>query len=344
MTELSIIVPVYNVERHVRPCIKSIFKQGLDEKRYEIIIINDGTPDRSMNMIADIISQHTNITVINQENQGISMARNNGMAKATGEFILFLDSDDVFIDNSIPCLLDKAMTTKADLIVADFIKMNDDLINLFPNKHIKQRDGRTKAKDGKRLFLQDLNPHYCCVWRTMYRREFLNKNNIRFIPNIYFEDVLFTHQCYLWADLCLRVDWLLIIYRRGHESITSSFNLKKAKDYCIVIEKLWAIVHEQGINEQLKQKMRDHVFAYFSLLFYALTSCKAISRSEKMSILYYLKESVPNLEFRNGVKQKIVNFFYQRMPSVYMTLRIFYANYLQNLFWTIGDTIRNKKN
>lgn len=99
--QLSIIVPVYNVEKYIRACIESIFKQGLDEDTFEVIIVNDGTKDRSMEVIQDIIDQHKNITVINQENQGLSMARNNGMAIARGEYLLMPDSDDLLVENSV---------------------------------------------------------------------------------------------------------------------------------------------------------------------------------------------------------------------------------------------------
>ena len=128
MTKLSIIVPVYNVEKYIRPCIESIFKQGLDEECFEVIIVNDGTPDRSMGMIADIIEQHNNITVINQENLSLSVARNNGIAAAKGEYILMPDSDDLLIENSLKPLLEKALETKVDLMVANFLMMNDDEI------------------------------------------------------------------------------------------------------------------------------------------------------------------------------------------------------------------------
>ena len=121
MTYLSIIVPVYNVEKYVRTCIESIYRQGLDENRFELIIINDGTKDKSMEVIADIIQQHSNIIVIEQENQGVSVARNRGIECARGEFLLIIDSDDLLIDYSIKPLLEKAITLKPDLIVADFI-------------------------------------------------------------------------------------------------------------------------------------------------------------------------------------------------------------------------------
>ena len=123
MTKLSIILPVYNVERYIKPCLESIFKQGLDEDDYEVIIVNDGTEDRSMEVIEDIIAAHSNITVINQKNLSLSVARNNGIAEAKGEYILMPDSDDLLIENSLKPLLDKALETKADLVVADFLEM-----------------------------------------------------------------------------------------------------------------------------------------------------------------------------------------------------------------------------
>ena len=95
---LSIIVPVYNVEKYIRTCIESIYRQDLNECDFEVIIVNDGTQDQSMEVIADIIASHSNIKVINQENLSLSVARNNGIAAAKGEYILMPDSDDLLID------------------------------------------------------------------------------------------------------------------------------------------------------------------------------------------------------------------------------------------------------
>lgn len=83
------------------------YKQGLDEDRFEVILVNDGTKDKSMEVIQDIILQHKNITVINQENQGLSMARNNGMAIAKGEYLLMSDSDELLPTYSSPEVLGK---------------------------------------------------------------------------------------------------------------------------------------------------------------------------------------------------------------------------------------------
>lgn len=344
MKQLSIIVPVYKVDIYIRRCLDSIFRQGLNDDVFELIIVNDGTPDKSMEVIAGIIQQHDNIIVINQDNQGLSVTRNKGIAAATGEYILFADSDDMLIDNTVPFLLEKALSTKADLVVADFIRMNHEQIEQFNLDVFKQSDGTVQDKSGKDLLLQDLNPWQCYVWRTLYRRDFLNRQQLRFIPGICYEDIPFTHQCYLKANRCLRINWLFIIYRKGHQSITSNISIKKAKDYCVAIEQVWNLAHDKEQDNRIRQKLRNDAFTAFSMLFYILTTCKTISRSEKMSVLYYLKELIPELSFKNGLKQRIVDLFYRRTPTTYMTLRIFYANYLQDICWAIGDFVRNKKN
>lgn len=344
MTKLSIIVPVYNVERYIRPCIESIFRQGLNEADFEVIIVNDGTPDKSMEMITDIIGQHQNITVINQKNQGLSMARNNAMKVATGEYIQFLDSDDLLIDNTLPYLLNNAISSKAELVIGDFIEMNDESIVDNYLESIHQFDGTIQEIKGKGLLAQPMCSGYCCVWRTIYRKEFLDKNNIRFIPDIYYEDVPFSNHCFLKAQKCLRVKWLILIYRKRPQSImTSIFTKKKGMDYCVIIKKMWELSQEKELDVRLKNKIKDDIFSLFSVLLYLTTSCKAITRSEKMEILYHIKQLVPDLYFNNSCKQRIVSFLYQKRPNTYMTLRIFYANHLQYICRAIGDYIRHRK-
>ena len=86
--KLSIIVPVYNVEQYIRPCMESIFKQGLDDSDFELILVNDGTQDNSFGVISDIIESHQNIKILEQENSGPSIARNKGINCAQGQYLL----------------------------------------------------------------------------------------------------------------------------------------------------------------------------------------------------------------------------------------------------------------
>ncbi|MBR3078932.1 MAG: glycosyltransferase [Prevotella sp.] len=329
--DLSIIVPVYNVEAYIRPCIESILKQGLDENRYEVIIVNDGTEDRSMEMIADIIDQHTNITVINQENQGLSIARNNGMERATGEYIMFLDSDDLFIDNSIPYLLNKAISSKTDLVVADFIGMNDNEIATFDIAHFHQGNGTFQEKTGKDLLSQPLYSGFSCVWHTLYKRDFLKKNNLYFIPHIYFEDTPFTYQCYAKANQCLRVDWTFIIYRNGNRSITTClYNQKKVLDYCVVIAKIWELSQDKSLSYPINQKLQNDAYSFFSGLLFMLSKYTTITHGEKLEVLRHLQAIAPDLSFQNGIKQRLVSFLFHNALPVFMILSSIYFKHLYN--------------
>ena len=131
MVLLSIVLPVYKVEDYIRVCLESIFKQGLPDSEFEVILVNDGTPDNSIGVISDIVNQHENITVINQENQGVSCARNTGLANAKGEYVYFMDPDDMLVDNSLSILVPKAISSKVDVLMADYIKFNDGEVSLL---------------------------------------------------------------------------------------------------------------------------------------------------------------------------------------------------------------------
>ena len=321
MIKLSIIVPVYNVEKYIRACMESIFRQGLDEADFEVIIVNDGSQDRSIEMIEDIIQQHSNISVINQENQSLSVARNNGIAAAKGEYILMPDPDDLLIDNSLPFLLNKATETKADLIVADFLMRNNEIIEYF-KLDSKQKDGQTIEMTGKELFLGYLNPSQCYVWRTLYRRRFLTDNHITFFPKIRYQDVPFTHECYLKANKCIRISWLLNIYRKERENAaTFSFNPQKAKDLCLAMKKTWELRALDDHTPETLLKLQDNVYASFTLLI-TLISYSSFTLSESKEIISYMKEQIPDLRFKNGIRQKTTSYLFRTIPNLYLFLHI----------------------
>lgn len=319
MTKLSIIVPVYQVEKYIRPCIESIFKQGLDDADFELIIVNDGSKDRSMEVIADIISQHDNVIVINQENLSLSVARNNGIARAQGEYIFMPDSDDLLIENRLKPLLDKALETKADLVVADFLEMYDDKIKQPDN--VSQEAEGFEMMTGKELFLQHLNPNQCYVWRTLYRRAFIVQEHLEFVPNICYQDVPFTHECYIKANKCLRTHRLLNIYRRRRGGAhTASFDINKAFDYCIVIKKTWELTAINWLEPSVQRKLKDDVYTTFNVMVYsALHSIKNISDIRR--VIDKLNMEVPNLRFTNGIKQKIESVLFKNTPLLYVTIR-----------------------
>lgn len=324
--DLSIIVPVYNVEKYVRACIESIYRQGLDESRFELIIVNDGTKDKSMEVIADIISRHNNITVINQENQGLSAARNNGMAAAKGDYILMPDPDDLLIENSVPTLLKLALETRVDIVVADFLKMADDEIANY--KHHPQDNISIRELTGEQLFIDELNPRECYVWRSLFRKDFLTSNHISFYPRIKFQDVPFTHECYLKAQRCIRTSQLLNIYRQRAGSATAYFNLYKSYDFGIAIVKTWqlsSLCH----SPQLLKKFKNDMFTRLTWVIY-LISQDECPFTEKRRTLRFIKELAPDMTFNDNAKQRIYSFVFRHFPMLLVYLRYLYGKIIEN--------------
>ena len=325
---LSIIVPVYNVEIYIRACIESIFRQNLDEKCFEVIIVNDGTKDHSMEVIQDIINQHSNITVINQENLGLSVARNNGIAQAKGEYIFMPDSDDLLIDNSLSVLLEKAIASKVNLVVADYLEMTDEEIDKLTT--LNQPQLIVQERKNEELYLLDLDPNKCYVWRTLYRRSFLVKNRISFVPGISCQDVPFTNECYLRSKKSMRTNLLLNIYRRRQMSATSFFNKRKCLDLCVAVAATWKLRNIEGLSQEMKQRLSDNVFVSFSLIFYVMLK-GVISSKERREIFVYLNNLVPDLTFSHGIKQRVSTFLYKLSPAFYYASRRAYKELVMKL-------------
>ena len=322
--DLSIIVPVYNVEKYVRPCIESIFKQGLDDADFELIIVNDGTKDRSMEMIADIIQQHNNITVINQENQGLSVARNNGIAAAKGEYILMPDSDDLLIENSLKPLLEKALETKVDLVIADFLSMTDEEIDDYYKKDFKQPELHFKKVVGEQIFLELLNPYQCYVWRTLYRREFLVKENLLFYPGVRYQDIPFTHECYLKANNCIRTNILLNIYRRWQGSATKSYKFDNARQFITAISLTWKLRQIEGLSSDLLYKLEENVYISFRTMIYHTLHCIK-EKNDRYVLINYINFQAPDLYFNHNIQQRLITFMVKRMPHLFINLYYQYA-------------------
>lgn len=315
--DLSIIIPVYNVEKYIRPCLESVFSQHI-EKSFEVILVNDGTEDNSFSVIDDLIKEHGNIIVLKQENQGLSAARNTGLTKASGEYILFLDSDDLLVNDSLPLLIQKALDSTADMIVADFIKLNDEQIIDFHSEIVS--NVKSKVKNGWDFFVNDFNPQECYVWRTLYRRSFLEANHLRFIPGIYFEDVPFTTECYLKAEKCVRYPLLFYVYRQRANSIVSSVNMKKVTDFNIVLKHLQAMKQEYSLPTNVAQKLSDTMFSAFSSAIWYLSHDKKLLARRNEYVEDLQKKDV-SIKFTHGMKQRVISLFYRLMPNTYIKFR-----------------------
>lgn len=325
MKHLSIIIPVYNVEVYVEACLESLYQQGIREEDFEVILINDGSTDNSLQIITDIKKRHTNIIIITQENQGLSISRNQGIIQATGEFILFVDSDDLLIPNTLRYLLQCARKYNTDMIQGKFIKLNNDEIKkydppylLFPNL---SKIGNS-IKNGEKAFTEDYNLYESYVWAYLYKREFIVKNKLFFLEHKYFEDIPFTVTAILKAERFLPLPVLFYIYRQRGNSIMSTMDVTKLYSMNDIIEKLYSLLNEETFTQQTMKRLKDGIYANLSVDLWYLSHYRQLYPHRK-EIIADLKQKVPNLRFHNSYKQRFVSFCFKHVPSLYITIRYY---------------------
>lgn len=186
MKRLSVIIPIYKVEQYIEKCLRSIGNQDIPSEEYEIICINDGSPDNSLDILLTLQKEYSNIRIINQENQGVSRARNNGMDIAAGRYILFIDPDDSVEPDSFQRILEKAETNEAQVSFLGFtVYGHDGLVE----KKIYNANHASVLYDGLSAYplsrgTGKTDPDR--IWAVLIERELLNKYDLRFLPAVPF--------------------------------------------------------------------------------------------------------------------------------------------------------------
>jgi glycosyltransferase involved in cell wall biosynthesis len=321
MMDLSIIIPVCNVEQYIGSCLESIYRQGLKDEDFEVIVVNDGSTDNSIKVVEDIQNRHHNILIIHQENAGPSVSRNAGMEKAIGQYVLFVDSDDLLMDKGLSILLQKALDTSADMVVADFMRLKDDEITSVYDSRLT--DSRVIDKTGLDYYVEDYDPGIgSFIWRILYKRSFLNENHIRLVPGVYYEDIPFLQECYLKARRVIGIHLLYYIYRIRQRSCTYSFTMKNAMDYNTSIANSWRLTELDNLPERVLNQQKKNLYLLFN---YAVDCIIGVFRDplERKQIVDDLIMKVPNLCFAGGFGPRMASILFRKMPYTYIRWRLF---------------------
>lgn len=245
---LSIIIPVYNVEKYIHRCLTSCCKQSdasLDE--YEIIVINDGTPDNSMDVVYNIAKKYPNIVIFNQNNKGLGAARNQGLRIAKGKYVQFLDSDDWITSNDVSTIKRVIVGKKADII--SICARN------ITSEYIRNQIPET-IQTGKELLLNGRMAHCACFY--VYNRAFLQSHGLFFMEGIFHEDSEFTPRVIYHTQSLIACQSILYnVNDEQHDSITRTYNIKRCFDNIIVADSLFCFC-----NEVVKEKAVQATFYY----------------------------------------------------------------------------------
>lgn len=225
--KLSVIVPIYNVEKYLHKCVDSLLNQDLPSEDYEIILVDDGSPDRCGEVCDEYSSRYSNIKVIYRENGGLSAARNSGIEVARGEYVQFVDPDDFLEPNVLKTLVNKMDTDKLDVLRFNYQNVNERYEVFEPNKISKPYvDYRDEACDGL-SFLTERLGYACYACQFMIRRDLLE--NCIFKEGVYFEDTEWTPRMLLKAKRVTSTDMMVYNYLMRAGSITKSREETKKK-------------------------------------------------------------------------------------------------------------------
>lgn len=319
MKQLSIILPIYKVEVYIKECLESIFRQGLNDEDFEVILVNDGTPDNSIGVVEDIIREHPNIIIINQENQGVSIARNSGLYMSQGQYVYFMDPDDLLVDNALSVLINRALSTDVDILMADYCKFNDG--ENFKQMIRAQQDYSETFKTAEQAFLEDLSPYECYIWLMLFRRSFLINNKIEFKP-FWYEDTLLCQECFIKATTVLKAHFILYVYRMRAGSFTSSMNLKKMLDLNSCLSALIELKRDDSLHSQVRDKLSDNIFASFSYGLWCIIHSDELYAQRNIIVSDLNNKIKPSFFiFTGSIKQLAVSYLFRYIPYLYLKIR-----------------------
>lgn len=244
MPKVSVIVPVYNSEKYLRDCLESLVNQTLDD--IEIICINDGSKDKSVEILKEYKNKDSRIVIIDQLNQGVSAARNNALKIANGEYIGFVDSDDWVDTDYFESMYNAASKNDCDSVICGFEKaFNKDSSG---KKYLKFKKEKIYSKTADKYNISDIFKK-AYLWNKIYKRSVINDLKLEFPPVSSYEDMMFNHIFLHKSNKMVTVPNIYYHYRINEDSLVhSSQDENKIKDFKSEILKSIAYVKENRIK------------------------------------------------------------------------------------------------
>lgn len=288
--KLSVIIPFYNVEQYLERCVLSIVDQDIDKNEYEIILINDGSTDGSFDIACRLKGLYSNIHLFSQNNKGQGAARNLGINKAKGDYILFVDSDDYLLPNVFKSMLNIALPSNLDIVVMKAKSMRQDgtfkQVNNAPFKFGEVIDGNYVLKKGYRP---------ASVWAKLFKRNLILKSVEGFLEGIIHEDVDFNLKIFTYAHRVMFVDLCCYVYFWNSNSTDKLMNydkiVKSIKSDVAIAEDLMLFSKEAHLSEMGSELFKCHANSLITSICYSLfTRYKKLHFTDKKEILQLMKE------------------------------------------------------
>ena len=275
---LSIIIPLYNCEKYIKQCLDTIFRQEMNESEFEVIVIDDGSKDSGYSLASEYAKRYQNIIVMKQENQGVACARNNALEKATGDYVTFVDADDMLVFGSLGKLIKIAVDNKADIVKAAHKEVSEDAV--YEDFSISHDNCSMHVMTGEEAIVNvtRMKEGYC--WGYLISRKLITDNNLKFPPKVAFmEDWAFITQAILKSRTFVNADVLLYLYRRNSLSCMANVTTEKMLLGCQAIGIVANLAKDT--YGDVKKKLSDNVCVNINIVLWFTIHYRSIFNRKK---------------------------------------------------------------
>ena len=312
MLRLSIITTLYNSARYLPKCLDSLINQDIPKDEYEIILVNDGSPDNSEEIARDYAERTENIKVISQANKGLAGARNTGIRAAEGKYIYFVDPDDYILENSLSCLIDRMDNDNLDILRFGYTEVDEDYRPTRSCKHPEQPDYSAEVMDGNSFLAKRLGTN-CYVWTFIFQAKLIKDNILFFTEGSYFDDTPWLPQVMRCASRVDSIDFKRHFYLIRSNSLVQAANAsaitKKLDGQKYLIEELHRQMESAGNDNAIQwyKSMIAHCVVTMLSLAASLNKDQIKSCSHYISDSNVLPLSIKSGLFENRLKISIIN-------------------------------------
>ena len=307
--KLSIIVPVYGVEKYIDKCLNSLVKQSL--KEIEIIVVNDGTKDNSQKIIDKYVKKYPDkIKSYIKENGGQGSARNYGLKKATGEYIGYVDSDDFVEKDMYKKLYNKAKENNYDIVVCGNYNVSED----YQNKNIDAFINNYNT-DLENIFFGKM-----AVWNKIYKRDILIKNKLEFKEKVWYEDLAFTLKAIMNSNTFAFIDEPLYDYLIREGSTMNNSNVQRNLEILDAFDDILSYI-KHNKKEEYFDKVEflaiDHIYISAIVRVLKAEADDKVKRETINKLIDYMNKKFPN--YKNN---KYINTLSKNRKIIYKLINI----------------------
>ncbi len=302
----SLIIPVYNVEKYLKECLESVLCQTYED--WEAICINDGSTDGSATILEEYAAKDSRFKVISQSNGGLSVARNSGLEAASGDYVLFLDSDDYLEKDALRIIADNL--SDEDILCFSGRRFFDESGEYEKADDLPKESFETGWEYYSKHALDKRNFAFVCVVLRCYRRAYLLENRLRFKPGIYHEDNMFTPLACYYAKKVKIIPDVLYDYRVRGSSIMTTRSLKHKEDILTIANSLAAFfVPQAGIEKTTVYKALTH--------HYQSVFIDKVSRKEERHLLSMVDWKLYKTVSRTKARHRVQYLALRISPSLF---------------------------